>query len=249
MSYSYAKRSVSVFVSSTYKDLQPHRAEVERCLVGMSLVVKGMEFFGSSPDTPLDTCLKQLAECSLLILIVGASYGSIEKTSKKSFTELEYEYAIANNIPVLAYLADMKSTAVGIPLSGVDIKHAAKLEAFKKRLTDAHTVSYFTSIDDLGKRIEHDVPNALSEHPEKIIEEMLEEVTVETKKQNEVPLAQHVSEFRKHASESLSVESQGEDTKGQFVHLLHHMDVNIISVAFALFTAIVVALALILWSI
>ncbi len=161
MSNSYNNQPVSVFVSSTYEDLKPHREEVIWRLVGMSLIVKGMEFFGSSPNKSLDTCLEQLAECNLLILIVGARYGSIEKESKKSFTELEYEFALKHNIPVLAYLADMDSSTVGIPLSSADSKHAAKLEAFKKRLADDLHYYSFTSIDDLGKQIEHDVPSLL----------------------------------------------------------------------------------------
>lgn len=155
------KQRVPVFVSSTYKDLELHRAEVERHLVGLEQVVKGMEYFGSSPDTPLETCLKQISECKLFILLVGASYGSVHPELKKSFTELEYEYAIQNKIPVLVYLADMDSATVGISLNGVDTVHTAELADFKERLTKTHTVSIFTSIDDLGKRIEHDVPEFL----------------------------------------------------------------------------------------
>ena len=64
------KQRVPVFVSSTYKDLELHRAEVERHLVGLEQVVKGMEYFGSSPDTPLETCLKQISECKLLSCIL-----------------------------------------------------------------------------------------------------------------------------------------------------------------------------------
>ena len=36
------------------------------------------------------------------MLILGGRYGSIEPTSKKSYTQLEYEYAISQNIPVFA---------------------------------------------------------------------------------------------------------------------------------------------------
>lgn len=161
MSTNNIKQRVPVFVSSTYKDLELHRAEVERRLVGLEQIVKGMEFFGSSPDTPIETCFKQISECKLFILLVGAAYGSVHPESKKSFTELEYEFALKSNIPVLVYLADMNSSTVGISLSGVDTVHTAELNAFKDRLTRTHTVSFFTSIDDLGKRIEHDVPEIL----------------------------------------------------------------------------------------
>lgn len=55
----------------------------------------------------------------------------------------------------------MDSATVGISLNGVDTVHTAELADFKERLTKTHTVSIFTSIDDLGKRIEHDVPEFL----------------------------------------------------------------------------------------
>ena len=150
-----------VFISSTYTDLVLHRAETERRLVGLEQIVKGMEFFGSSPTTPLETCVRQLSDCKLLILIIGVSYGSIEETTGQSFTELEYDYAISNNIPVLVYLADTASPTVGIALDSFDTENFSRLEHFKEKLRKTHTVSLFTSVDDLGKRIEHDVPETL----------------------------------------------------------------------------------------
>lgn len=162
MANSSKKQHVPVFVSSTYADLQAHRLEVQRVLVGLEQVVRGMEYFGSSPDTPLDECLKQISECRLFVLILGVSYGSVEAGAGKSFTELEYEFALNNKIPVLAYLADTASTKIGISLDSYDIQNAARLNEFKEKVTQRHTVSFFTSIDDLGKRIEHDVPKALS---------------------------------------------------------------------------------------
>lgn len=157
------KQRVPVFVSSTFTDLELHRVEVERRLVGLEQVVRGMEYFGSSPDAPLDVCFKQILGCRLFILIVGASYGSVNEESKKSFTELEYEFAMQQKIPVLVYFADMNSTSVGISLSNVDTEHAVELAEFKAKLSKRHTVSFFTSVDDLGKRIEHDVPELLKE--------------------------------------------------------------------------------------
>ena len=156
------KQHVPVFVSSTYADLQNHRAEVERVLVGLEQIVKGMEYFGSNPDTPLDVCLTHLSDSRLFVLILGVSYGSVEAGTGKSFTELEYEFALKSNIPVLAYLADTSSTKIGISFDSYDVKNADKLQEFKERVTKRHTVSFFTSIDDLAKKVEHDVPRVLS---------------------------------------------------------------------------------------
>lgn len=186
------KQRVPVFVSSTFTDLELHRVEVERRLVGLEQVVRGMEYFGSSPDAPLDVCFKQILGCRLFILIVGASYGSVNEESKKSFTELEYEFAMQQKIPVLVYFADMNSTSVGISLSNVDTEHAVELAEFKAKLSKRHTVSFFTSVDDLGKRIEHDVPKLLGElsdikvRPRKLSEDVTDEMLKEGAKKYEL---------------------------------------------------------------
>lgn len=152
---------ISIFVSSTYKDLAACRAEVEKQLVGLEQAVKGMEYFGSSSDTPLDVCKNKLRECKLMILLIGVSYGSVEPSSGKSYTELEYEYATELGIPVLAYEADLSSPNVGIPLDAIDYENKSRLDAFKSTVEKSHLISRFTSIDDLGKRIAHDVPAEL----------------------------------------------------------------------------------------
>ena len=57
---------ISIFVSSTYKDLAECRAEVETQLIGLEQAVKGMEYFGSSSDTPLELCKRKLKDCKLM---------------------------------------------------------------------------------------------------------------------------------------------------------------------------------------
>lgn len=186
------KQHVPIFVSSTYKDLASHREEVQRRLMGLEQIVKGMEFFGSNPESPLDVCLQKVSECKLMILLIGVSYGSVVKDMGKSFTELEYERAVKSQIPVLVYMADLSSTEVGIPLSSVDKTNWDRLEVFKKKLSELHVVSHFSSIDDLGKRIEHDVPEMLKKlenirvNAVKIDEEVNEEMLAEGAKKFEL---------------------------------------------------------------
>ena len=55
MATSLTKQHVPVFISSTYEDMIPYRAEAERVLSRLEQIVKGMEFFGARPETPLET--------------------------------------------------------------------------------------------------------------------------------------------------------------------------------------------------
>lgn len=155
------RNPVSIFVSSTYKDLSRYRDEVEKRLVSLEQAVKGMEYFGASSDTPLEVCKKKLSECKLMILLVGVSYGSIEPTSGKSYTENEYDYACELDIPILCYFADTSSGKLEIPIDAVDSANSTRLAEFKKRVSSSRVIATFTSIEDLGEKILHDVPEEL----------------------------------------------------------------------------------------
>jgi len=153
------KQNVPVFVSSTYEDLIPYRDEVQRVLVRLELIVKGMEYFGSSPKKPLEVCLETVKKCKVFVGIIGMRYGSIEEQTKKSFTQLEYEEAIKNQIPTLIYILDENH-----PISPKFVdrnEKAIMLSDFKEILTKNHIISYFTTPEDLGKKLTSDLMNVL----------------------------------------------------------------------------------------
>ncbi len=159
MATSQERVNVPIFVSSTYEDLKPYRDEVERCIIRMNQTIKGMEFFGSSPENPLARCLQTVRECRIYIGIIGMRYGSVDADSGKSFTELEYDEAIKNKLPVLIYIYDENHP---IAPKFVDMGTAAKkLEEFKSRLKKAHVVSMFTTPTDLGKKVTQDIMDEL----------------------------------------------------------------------------------------
>lgn len=149
-----------VFVSSTKEDLVPYREAVEAALTGMEHIPLGMEYFVSSPDSPIDVCLSTVRRSQLYIVIVGMRYGSVEEGSGKSFTELEYDEAVKNKIPVLAFVIDEEQCAV-LP-KFVDVgEKAEKLEQFKTKLKSSYLVSSFTSVDHLKQLVEKSVQQTI----------------------------------------------------------------------------------------
>lgn len=176
MATTQERMNVPIFVSSTYEDLKAYRDEVERSIIYMNQTIKGMEFFGSTPERPLDKCLQTVRECKLYIGIIGMRYGSVEEDSGKSFTELEYDEAVKNRIPVLIYILDENHP---IASRFVDKGEGAeKLEAFKSRLKKAHVVSSFTTPADLGKKITQDLMNELKK--DRAIEDSLRTLPSDT---------------------------------------------------------------------
>lgn len=154
------KQHVPIFVSSTYEDLIPYREEVQRVLTRLEQVIKGMEYFGSSPQSSLETCLAHVRECKIYIGIIGMRYGSIYEDKGLSYSQLEYEEAVKCHIPTLIYIIDENHP---IPPKFVDTGEAAqKLLEFKSVLKKRHTVSFFTTPNNLAEKISQDIIETLS---------------------------------------------------------------------------------------
>lgn len=174
-----------IFVSSTKEDLIPYREAVETVLTGMEHIPLGMEYFVSSPDSPIDVCLATVRRSQLYIVIVGMRYGSIEEGSGKSFTELEYDEAVKNKIPVLAFIIDEEQCAI-LP-KFVDVgEKAEKLKQFKAKLNSSYLVSRFASIDNLKQLVEKSVQQAI----DKISADKAEKNAAQS---NEVALADYIA--------------------------------------------------------
>lgn len=93
-----------VFVSSTYEDLKEERQEIINTILEMEHIPVSMEYF-SAANVDQWTLIKGLLDqCDYYIVIVGGLYGSIEEVSNKSYTRLEYEYALSKGIPVIGFL-------------------------------------------------------------------------------------------------------------------------------------------------
>ena len=96
----------TAFLSSTARDLAKHREEVYRAIEGLiGYHCVRMEDFGARDKVADEFCRAKVAECDLLVGIVGHLYGSCPPGSEQSFTEREYEAAVAAGIPRLMFLA------------------------------------------------------------------------------------------------------------------------------------------------
>lgn len=154
-------QTIPVFVGSTYLDLQPYRDAVREALHRIEVVARGMEYFGASADPPREECLRAVRSCSAYIGIFGMRYGSIDPESGKSMTHLEYEHAQHLRLPSLIYLIDEHNQPI-LPKFVDTGEDAAKLSGLKHELKSRFTVSFFTTPDDLGRRISQDLPRIIA---------------------------------------------------------------------------------------
>jgi hypothetical protein len=100
-------RKFQVFISSTYKDLLRERQTAVQAVLDAGHIPAGMELFAAGDETQLAVIKRWIDESDIYMLILGARYGSLEPTSKKGYTHVEYEYAVAQGKPVFAvYIAE-----------------------------------------------------------------------------------------------------------------------------------------------
>jgi len=94
-------KKLQVFVSSTYTDLIAERQVAVEAILDAGHIPAGMELFKAG-KSQMKTIRKWIDDSDVYILILGGRYGSIEEETSLSYTELEYKYAISENMPVFA---------------------------------------------------------------------------------------------------------------------------------------------------
>jgi len=113
-------KKLQVFVSSTYLDLIQERQKAVEGILRAKHIPAGMELFIPSDKTQWSIIQEWIKNSDLLLLILGGRYGSIDLESGKSYTQLEYEFAILNKVPVFAiilnkqFLANKKSNDINL---------------------------------------------------------------------------------------------------------------------------------------
>src|SRR6476469_2973856 len=93
------KKKLQVFVSSTYADLREERQAAVEAILTAGHIPAGMELFAAGDETQMNVIKRWIDESDVYLLILGGRYGSVEPNSGKSYTHLEYEYAVEKAKP------------------------------------------------------------------------------------------------------------------------------------------------------
>lgn len=123
------EKRYQVFVSSTYEDLIEERQEVMQALLELDCIPSGMELFPASDEDQWNLIKKVIAECDYYLVIIGGRYGSTG-TDGKSYTQMEYEYAVEIGKPVMGFLHRTPGTLPANKCEATDAGKA-KLESFR----------------------------------------------------------------------------------------------------------------------
>jgi Domain of unknown function (DUF4062) len=141
-----------VFVSSTFLDLQAEREAVVSSLLQMEAFPAGMELFPAADDDAWTLIKRVIDESDYYLLVIGGKYGSIDPETELSYTEKEYEYAVEQGKPVMAFLhSDPDRIEFGKSEKGDAARE--KLEAFRKKVEDNKHVKYWSGPEDLAGKV------------------------------------------------------------------------------------------------
>lgn len=92
------------FISSTYLDLKQERQEAMKAVIQSGCFPAGMELFLSSNTSLLEVIQTTIEESDIYILIIGGKYGSIDPKAEISYTEMEYNLALAKDKHILRFI-------------------------------------------------------------------------------------------------------------------------------------------------
>ncbi len=99
-----SRKKYQVFISSTFDDLYRERQAVTWALLKARFIPVGMEAFSATDDRGWKTITATIDDSDYYILIIAGKLGTIDESTGKSWTRLEYEYARNRGVPVLAFV-------------------------------------------------------------------------------------------------------------------------------------------------
>lgn len=143
-------RRYQVFISSTFTDLIDERKEVIQALLELDCLPAGMEMFPAADDDQWTLIKKVIDQSDFYVVVVGGRYGSMSEQGM-SYTEMEYDYAVARGIPILGFVhADPGS----IPVNKAEMDETARerLDKFRAKVQTKHVKKY-NGAEDLGSKV------------------------------------------------------------------------------------------------
>lgn len=151
-----------VFVSSTFTDLAAERMEVIKALLELDCIPCGMEYFPAASEDTWHYISDLIKQCDYYIVIVAGRYGSLTPEGI-SFTQMEYECAINNGVPAIAFLC---AEPEKLPVKNVDTdpERKQKLEKFVT-LLKKHLCKEWRNADELGAVVSRSVTQLIKRTP------------------------------------------------------------------------------------
>jgi hypothetical protein len=189
------KRSLTVFLCSTYSDLIEERTNVIDAVSRLKLQHESMEFFGARPNQPIETCLAEVRRSDILVVVMGHRYGSFVPNLGISYSEAEYNEGYRLGKPCLVYRRDENEPVLPkyVERNPDGLK---ALDSFKATLNERHTVAQFKNAHDLSLQVTADLIRTI---------EAIESAETAEEQQRAASKNQVFDEVRQHWDNAISL--------------------------------------------
>ena len=160
------KKKIQIFISSTYTDLIEERQAAVSAILKAGHIPAGMELFTSGDESQMETIKRWINESDIFMLILGGRYGSVEPTTSLSYTELEYDYAVASGKPFFAVVIDDETLEKKVKARGrgvIENEYPRELAAFRKKVL-SKTSAFFKNAPDIRLAVYETVSDFLVRH-------------------------------------------------------------------------------------
>jgi hypothetical protein len=147
-----AEARYQVFVSSTFLDLKDERAAVVSALLQLEAFPAGMELFPAANDDAWTLIQRVIDSSDYYLLVIGGKYGSVDPETELSYTEKEFDYAVEQGKPVMAFLHENPDK--------IELGKSEKIESAREKLAQFRTkveaskhVKFWNGSDDLAGKV------------------------------------------------------------------------------------------------
>lgn len=156
-------RRLSIFLSSTSKDLEHYRDQLADTIVQLGMYPITMQAFTPTGDNPVQMSYNYLQEADVFVGIYANRYGYIpdsdvsyttadgaqrQPDGETGITHMEYQWAREREIPLLLYVMENAETQPNA--NPVDRRRAA---AFREMILEQHVVGFFSTQEELARKV------------------------------------------------------------------------------------------------
>lgn len=152
-----------IFISSTYKDLVEERRATSEAIIRLGCFPAGMELFPASSKSQFEYIKQVIDNSDYYILILAGKYGSMYDKSI-SYTEMEFNYAKKQGIPILAFV---KRDINNLPKSKIESSVIKKdlLVKFRTSILNDKLVEMWDSPEELKYAVSNSLFKEFSDNP------------------------------------------------------------------------------------
>jgi hypothetical protein len=146
------KKKLQVFVSSTYTDLKTERQAAVEAILRAGHIPAGMELFTAGDKSQMAVIHRWIDESDVYLLLLGGRYGSVEASTGKSYTHLEFEYAVKAGKPYFVLVMDeqhLKQRVKDVGLDVYETDNPEKYKDFRKLVTTDLLVHFWSDLKDI----------------------------------------------------------------------------------------------------